>query len=123
MSVTATDWAAGFDCNRPFAKNKRCANDQPDSDREQAPLPLFSRSAQQGCRSARKQKYDEADSPNAGNRRELDNGERIHLCVSEIAPCAVRRRRRGKIFVRHPVNGKSKRREEERSAANESADE
>jgi hypothetical protein len=33
----------------------------------------------------------------------------------------VRRRHRGKIFVRHPVNGKSKRGEEERSAANETA--
>jgi hypothetical protein len=45
------------------------------------------------------------------------------LRVSEIAPCAVWRRNRGKIFVRDPVNGKGKRREEERSAPKEAADE
>src|SRR5205814_7995094 len=67
------------------------------------------------------QKYDEADSPNASNRSKLDHGETIHLCVREIAPCAVRRRRRGKIFIRQPVSGKSNRREEERSAPNETA--
>src|SRR5207244_7060810 len=60
----------------PFAKKKRCANDESDSDSEDATLPSFSRTAQQGSRSACKQKYDEADSPNAGNRSDLDYRKR-----------------------------------------------
>jgi hypothetical protein len=52
-----------------------------------------------------------------------DYGETIHLRVGEIPPCAVRRRERGKIFVRHPVNRQSERSEEERSAPQKAAHE
>src|SRR4029077_387783 len=57
------------------------------------------------------------------NRGDLDYRETIHLCVSEVAKGAVRRCDRSEIFDCHPVNGKSKRGQEERSAPEKAAHE
>ena len=61
-----------------------------DSDGKCAALPWFPRAAQQSGRGAGKQKHDEADPPNAGDRSDLNHRQTIHLRVGEIAECAVR---------------------------------
>src|SRR5882724_8185990 len=94
-----------------------------DSNSERATLPWFSRAAQQSCSSSGIQKNDETDFPNAGDRSDLDHWETIHLCVSEIAPRAVRRCNRVEIFACHPINRKSKRRLEGRAAPQKTAHE
>src|SRR5262249_39189946 len=101
----------------PFAKYKDRGNHDPHSDRQRAALPEFACAAEGSRNCAGKQKHNKADSPKTSDGSDLDQREKIHLGVSEIAPCAVRRRDRVEIFAGNPVNRESERREEERAVS------
>src|SRR5574337_1049300 len=97
----------------PLAEEKQKAKQRADRERKYAPLPRLTGAAQKRCDCPGKQKHDETDSPDACNRRDLDNRKKIHLGVAEIAKGAVRRADLREIFVGHPGEGKSKRTQEE----------
>src|SRR5262249_26643800 len=105
----------------PFAKHKHRGNHAPYNDRQRTTLREFAYSAEQCRNCTGKQKHNEADSPKACDRSDLDQRQKIYLCVSEIAPRAVRRRDRVEIFAGDPVNRESERCEEERSASQEAS--
>jgi len=93
----------------PFAKQKYDANYHADGYSESTALSRVSGATQKNGDSSSKEKYNEADAPDASDRRDLDDRKTVHLGVGKIAEGAVRRTNRDQVFAGHPVKWESKR--------------